>query len=407
MMFWIAYGVKVNIVLLIGALVYAILFAGTTFHSLNRKLLLGIILIAICLPFLNLPLAEKVHHSLNWQEWRIEASGTFPDSVEASHNRIDIGTLLIYAYLVGCLLMTIRFGNQLLKLAKIIKNGTRTRRKNLVLVSQNEVGYASFFNHIFIPERAKINAAFARQALLHEGAHVRQGHSWDLLLIEIIKVIFWFNPAVYAIQHYIKLVHEYLADQIVLNEFSKLAYAKNLVNMVSGQSDYTLIHYLNFPNLKNRLKMMNTQKTNPNQKARFLVMLPLLAFLTVLFSFNQGAVQQASISGKWTGSAFSFEQLSGPDVSAMISGGEALHLGGTFQLDEDGSYEILDPKGNQNGNGTWKLENNRLTTKAADQSTQAYEVLALNENMMKTEHLVSLETPEGEVKGKIYLTYKK
>lgn len=91
----------------------------------------------------------------------------------------------------------------------------------------------------------------------------------------------------------------------------------------------------------------------------------------------------------------------------MISGGEALHLGGTFLIGEDGSYEIRDPEGKLNGSGTWILENDRLITKASDRSSQSYQVLELNENTMKTEHLVMMDTPDGEVKGRIYLTYKK
>lgn len=406
-MFWFSYGIKVNIVLLFGALIYAIFFSRMTFHSWNRNVLLGIILVSLTLPFLNLPLTDTISQSLNWQEWNVGTPSPIGGPTEATESNTNLLTALVYAYLGGCLLMTIRFGSQLVKLAKIIKNGRQTRSEQVVLVRQNEVGYASFFNYIFIPEGPAINPVFARQALLHERVHVRQGHSWDILLIEIIKVIFWLNPAVYALNHYIKLVHEYLADQEVLNEFSKLVYAKNLVTMVSGQPDYTLIHYLTIPNLKNRLKMMNTRKTNSNQKARFLVTVPLLAFLSVIFSFNQGEIQKESIVGEWKGSAFSFEQISGPDVSAMISGGEALHIGGTFLLGEDGSYEIRDPQGNQNGTGTWSLEEDMLTTKAADLSTQAYQVLELSENRMKTEHLVMMDTPDGEVKGKIYLTYKK
>lgn len=195
--------------------------------------------------------------------------------------------MLFYTYLGGCLLMTIRLVSQLLRLSKIIKSGIQTRTKHLVLIRQNEVGYSSFFNYIFIPEARGITTSFARQALMHERVHVRQGHSWDILMIEIVKVVFWFNPAVYALNHYIKLVHEYQADQVVVGTFPKLAYAKNLVNLASGLPRYSLIHYLNFPHLKNRLKMMNKRKTNSNQKARFLVTVPLLAFLAILFSFNQ------------------------------------------------------------------------------------------------------------------------
>ncbi|SHM30490.1 hypothetical protein SAMN04488057_1018 [Cyclobacterium lianum] len=89
----------------------------------------------------------------------------------------------------------------------------------------------------------------------------------------------------------------------------------------------------------------------------------------------------------------------------MVAGGEALHVGGRFLIRADGSYKIFDPKGNQNGEGHWEVNDGILRTSTADQPDQEYQLIELNEDSLVTLHQVSMDTPEGEVKGKIKLTY--
>ncbi|MDN3687562.1 M56 family metallopeptidase [Cyclobacterium jeungdonense] len=397
---------KANIVLLIGALVYAILLSRLTFYSWNRFVLLGVIVVSLLLPFLNLPLPGQSHYAIAWQKWEATPALTLSSPSLSSQESNGIGTVFLYTYIAGCIFMLMQLGRQLFKLRKMITTGDCVSEGPLTLVRQSRIGYASFFHYIFIPED-DLEPIFSRQALLHERTHAVQGHSWDILLIEFVKVLFWFNPAIYVLNHYIKLVHEYQADQVVLKEFPKIPYARNLVNMISGRTEYALIHYLNFPILKNRLKMMNTSESKSIQKARFLLLLPLALLMAALFSFMEQTDQESGIAGDWKGAAFSYEQISGPDISAMISGGETLHVGGRFLLQSDGSYQIFDPQGNQNGKGNWSMKEGVLTTEASDQSVQVYQVVELNENNLVTRHFVKMDTPEGEVSGKIKLTYQR
>lgn len=128
----------------------------------------------------------------------------------------------------------------------------------------------------------------------------------------------------------------------------------------------------------------------------------------ILFAFDNVNQNSIALTGTWTGISFSFRQIKGPDISAMIEGGKALHIGGKLILKPDFTYLIKDPQGNTNGEGIWKNNDRKsFTTTDSGGEQTTYEILTLDENKLITKHRVATNTPDGEVEGEITLGYKK
>jgi hypothetical protein len=122
-------------------------------------------------------------------------------------------------------------------------------------------------------------------------------------------------------------------------------------------------------------------------------------------SFAQTA---ADLAGSWKGTEFSFQQLKGPDISAMIEGGKSLHIGGMLALNDNMTYQIKDPQGTVNGKGKWILEKEGFfTTYEPGGEKTEYQIVTLDQSTLVTKHKVAMETPDGAVEGEIMLTYKK
>ena len=121
--------------------------------------------------------------------------------------------------------------------------------------------------------------------LAHEQAHIRLGHSWDLLLLEVVKAIQWFNPFVYLLERDLKAVHEYEADNAVLNQgIDAKTYQLLLVTKAVGNRLQTLGNNLSHHSLKKRIKMMHKKNSNRWMMTKAVVLPVLMALAVVAFA---------------------------------------------------------------------------------------------------------------------------
>jgi hypothetical protein len=154
------------------------------------------------------------------------------------------------------------------------------------IVENEEYGLPfSFFNVVFI------NPKFHKQdnlpeILAHEKVHIREKHWFDLLFIELLTVIFWFNPFIWFFERSIKQNHEYLADKGVLAQGHPVGrYQALLINQLMGMQIIGVTNNLNFALNTNRLKMMTKTRTSRFSRIKFMWALPTLALL--LFAFAE------------------------------------------------------------------------------------------------------------------------
>jgi len=148
-----------------------------------------------------------------------------------------------------------------------IKSGkTKLDGFTIVLLNQGK-GTHTFFNWIFIYPKNQTDEEID-QIVSHEKIHASQYHSFDIILIEILSAIMWFNPFVWMVRKELKLVHEYLADEGVVNAgIDKLTYEALLINQVTEEKLIAFASNFNSSIIKKRIIMLNTNK--PEYQMRF------------------------------------------------------------------------------------------------------------------------------------------
>ncbi len=200
-------------------------------------------------------------------------------------NGFSIQTILFSIYLIGVAIFLIRLLVQSWKPIQIIvRNRVKLENKELIIENNIFALPFSFFNYIFINpnhhKQEELTDIFA-----HENVHIRERHWIDLLIIELLTVIFWFNPFIWFFEHSIKQNHEYLADEGVLSRGqTPVRYQALLVNQLMGMQVIGLSNSLHFALGPNRLKMMTKQKTSKRKLLRLAWGIPVLAGLLLAFA---------------------------------------------------------------------------------------------------------------------------
>lgn len=183
-------------------------------------------------------------------------------------------------YFLGLAIGIFRLVNQLHKILSMIHSGKRQWGKDFVLVYlQQPISPFSFFKYIIWHPQSHSPSEQA-VILKHELAHIQGRHTLDVLLMECVKILFWFNPFVYLYQHRLRELHEFLADQSVCGKghMSSFDYGSLLVQQVKQkQSWIPLPHHFAKQQMIRRLLMLNKAPTHPIQRFKFYMGVPLLA----------------------------------------------------------------------------------------------------------------------------------
>lgn len=234
-------------------------------HQFNRVYLLLSIVISIVIPFLNFQIFKIVPVFQ-----KLEPLKTVITSSIITENEIHQNSLLIeekinfFPYLlwslygiISCFLL-LRFGKNVWKL--IVKSKSKTilkfKNANLILVEEKTLPY-TFLNSIFINIEDFNNRSIEEELYAHELVHVAQKHTLDILFIEFLKVIFWFNPIFIFYKKAIQLNHEFLADEEILKTYNNVSFYQNLLLKKSNNfKNIYLASNLNYSVTKKRLIMM-------------------------------------------------------------------------------------------------------------------------------------------------------
>lgn len=404
----IIYLLEAGICLAISFLFHHLLLAKLTFFSWNRFLLLFLALASCILPLL----------SLSWDNGSKINEFTylyFPSSKATSLSTTDYTSrfapddYLLIIYFAVALFFLIKLILQVLVVFRMISHAHVQRKDGFYLVDCNEVlSPSSFFCYIFLTKQ-NLSEEEYHQIIQHELVHVQQNHSWDLLFFRLLCAIFWFNPFAYLLAHSAEEVHEYLADEGATAGYSPVQYAKLMLKLVTEKPSLAIVHHFYQVQLKNRIIMLNKSKSKPMEKFKFFLAIPLIGIMFLLFSFGQGQQVDNQLIGSWKGTNFKFEQVGGPEISqAVIEGGRSLHKDGSFIIKKDLTYEIKDPSGTTNGEGSWTLKNgNILVTEDAGGELIRYQIQELNHDKLIVKQQVAIEIPGYDTtsKGIITLTY--
>lgn len=195
-------------------------------------------------------------------------------------------TILYSVYVLGLVFFASKFFVNFTKVVLRIKRNPKQRDASLikVLLSEEVIPH-TFLNYIFYNRKKFINEEIPKEVIWHEEVHAKQLHSVDVLLIELLQVVFWFNPLVALAKNYMKLNHEFLADQGVLEKGVKPGlYQQIVLAFAINKLPSDLVNAFQFSFIKKRFTIMKTKTTKQAIVLRCLLLLPLVSL--TLFSFS-------------------------------------------------------------------------------------------------------------------------
>ena len=206
----------------------------------------------------------------------------------AVHNGFSWQDLLLALYVLGAAVTLAFYIRSYAAMFRLLRHtpGERHDSYTLHLVKQGTPSF-SWLRHIVL---SRNDYERYPAILIHERAHVRCGHSRDLLLSSALTVFQWFNPLVWTCRSELKLLHEYEADDFVLNQgIDATQYQLLLVKKAVGEKRFLLANGFNHAQLKNRIKMMQTTTRSAWKKLFLLLLFPLLAGTTLLLAERGGS----------------------------------------------------------------------------------------------------------------------
>lgn len=241
--------------------VYKLLLEKEKMNHFKRFYLLLSLLFSYTIPLLVFTLPQYIHRvtetitSLSPAYLPITVTESYTNQLPANYPVISIMSAV---YSIITISLIYRFANNLLWLYKKTKYNRiiYLERIKLILVKEDIVPY-SFLHYIFVSESAYNENRIEETIFSHEMTHVRQKHSIDIVVLELLRMICWFNPFLYAYKKSMQLNHEFLADSYVVKTCNDTtAYQYLLLNTISTQSSNPLISQFNFLTTKKRFIMM-------------------------------------------------------------------------------------------------------------------------------------------------------
>ena len=277
---------KSSVCLLALLLFYKVALEPLSVHKFKRVYLLVAVVIAALIPFITF--VKYVEPSVDASTFIFDKSSTIPidTNVKIIEDTHYLSIILWSIYALGAALFFIRFCVNLFQIVSKIKKHTKVKSSHFVnvLMEQIEIPH-TFFNFIFLNKTKFENNQIPPEVLLHEQTHAKQKHSLDIIIIELLQVVFWFNPLLYWLKKEVKLNHEFLADQDVLNQGADTkTYQTILLQFSSNQQELALANAINYSSIKKRFTLMKTQTPTKTKWIRSVLLLPLLALL--LYSFS-------------------------------------------------------------------------------------------------------------------------
>lgn len=282
MMTMMSYLIQVNVVLSMLYLVYVVLLGRDTFFGWRRGMLLGILGVAVCapLPFVE-PLVESLPASGQVGAWTGQIA--LPEVVVTDHEAGAVGMwpgALYLIYMAGVIVLMGRIVGQVAALARLRRRcpAICMEGQRVHVLEEGEAPF-SFFGQIYLCPTGH-TAEEVKTILAHESAHVRQGHSVDVVLTQVACALCWFNPVVWMYAREVRRNLEYLADDAVIRRgVGRKAYQLQLLEMTLTSAAANLYNHFNVLPLKTRIRMMNKKRTNGMGRVKYLLMIPAAALL--------------------------------------------------------------------------------------------------------------------------------
>lgn len=282
--------IKSTVCLAVLYVLYYFLLKNINAFVFNRFYLLFSLAFACIVPFINIEVSGNTN-VIPMVKGLSNATLEFVQGKSIAAEQASFFTfqsVLVVLYLIVSILLMGRFIVNMYKLTRIIRTNPVVDKHSVhfVLLEKQSLPY-SFFTYIFISRSDYENGIADKGLIDHERAHCSQLHSLDIVMIELIKVVLWFNPFAWLFGKAMQLNHEYLADSKVLADHDLNAYQNVLINHVFRNNSTYLASNFNYSLTKKRLIMMTKKNASGNTLLRKLATIPVFLVMFIALAFGQ------------------------------------------------------------------------------------------------------------------------
>ncbi|HEY5592926.1 MAG TPA: M56 family metallopeptidase, partial [Paludibacter sp.] len=287
------YFLKVNIAIALFYLFYRLFFAGDTFWKTRRYYLLFSVLISFSYPLLSIENWLEKQESVKAIVVNYAMLPEITVNPMQQTNWFSLENVLLAIYVSGVFVLLTRMLVQLISILRIGIHGKKQIVQGVSIIAiEKEITPFSFFSSVFM-NPALHNEHETQEILAHELTHVRQLHSFDVLMSELLSIVFWFNPGTWLLKREIRQNLEFLADDKVIESgFDSKVYQYHLLQLSYQTPEVKLGNKFNVSPLKKRITMMNQQKTRKAGLLKYSLIVP-LALALVISSNAQTVVNKA------------------------------------------------------------------------------------------------------------------
>lgn len=261
---------------------YHLFLAKEKTFTFNRFYLIAALLFSLCIPFATIETKEVVKEIpatvfVEGNEQPIEAQIVTPQE------SFDYTKALLMGYCIVSGILILKIAYSIIKIKKLKGRKIKYQNRTVFLLKQDLAPF-SFWNTIYLSETYFKDSKIEDSVFLHEEIHVKQKHSLDILLVEVLKAVFWINPLIWFYKKAIVNNHEFLADESVISQNKNIKqYQELILQEILKQQNLPLIHQFNFNNTKKRFIMMNNKKSKFAKVKNYLAV-PAFAVLAIIFA---------------------------------------------------------------------------------------------------------------------------
>ncbi|MBR0036935.1 MAG: M56 family metallopeptidase [Bacteroidales bacterium] len=334
-----AYILKTALCLIAYYLFYKLLLSRETFHHFNRMTLVSLMLLSFLLPMFGwagtlIGGKDALSLQITWEGLRgqVLEDGSASSSFNPAQSILAV---LILIYIGGTAFFLLRTLCAYASLIRILSKGHFETLPDgtMLLLSDDETAPFSWLRYVVV--NRKDYAENGRAILMHELGHIRHRHTLDLLLTEIAVILQWFNPAVWLIRRELQVIHEYEADEAVLDGgVDPKSYQMLLIKKAAGSRLQSITNCLHQSSIKKRITMMLKKKSNPWARAKLLFAVPVAAVSVAVFATPEASALTTEISDCKVSIIFSDVQKDG---QFSADEGKIVHYEATMKPAEDDS----------------------------------------------------------------------
>ena len=274
---------------------YRLFLHRETWLQFNRFYLLGTVLLAFVLPLLQIP----VDIGLGVPQLIL----LDPVTITPNDPAMTLSQRPVWLQIMGFILvsgMVVAFTSMIYRLIRLfrfvwnaeVNDAVEKKPGYTVVLTHGKVPTSSFFRYLFWDNTAELSLTEEEQVLAHEQCHIRQGHSIDLLLMELVLVVAWFQPLLYLIRRDLVQTHEFLADRSAVGPQEKKAYSRLIIRQMLG-INFSLAHSFFESPAKARIRMLQRIPNMRMAVAKYLWLAPLAVFLFFLIGGSSWKRTQA------------------------------------------------------------------------------------------------------------------